>query len=65
MIFLDNLPFCRLLIKETSSINISKVRNIIIICLVAISPVKKTEIIDHRGSAALTTRHPSIGKSLH
>jgi hypothetical protein len=29
------------------------------------APVKKTEINDRRGSAALTTRHPSIHKSWH
>jgi hypothetical protein len=29
------------------------------------APIKKTEINDRRGSAALTTRHPSIHKSWH
>jgi hypothetical protein len=29
------------------------------------APVQKTEIDDRRGSAALTTRHPSIHKSWH
>jgi hypothetical protein len=29
------------------------------------SPVYKTEINDRRGSAALTTRHPSIHNSWH
>jgi hypothetical protein len=28
------------------------------------APVKKTEINDRRGSAALTTQHPSIHKKL-
>jgi hypothetical protein len=33
--------------------------------VVANVPVWKTEINDRAGSAALTTRHPSIHKSLH